>query len=247
VQTVWWKEQSTSFHVDHYADYKYAKNMDKAAHFIGGVMSAQFFKSGFYWSGMKPVPAYLYAGALGSTMQIIIELKDGFAPTYGFSVGDVVAGSVGSFIPLLKYRFPKSHAVNIKLSYYRHHDYYYQVNYNANIIDDYMNQTYWVALSLNDWLPKGSQAEKIWPDFLTIVGGWGVDETLNRYYSGVSLAENKGEGRYEYFLSVDIDWRKIIPQNRNLAKALSDALNYIKMPLPTLRISPTVQGHWAYW
>ncbi len=247
IQEVWWKDQQTSFHIDHDKDYVYAKNMDKAAHFIGGVMTAQVMKASFYWAGMKPIPAYLYAGAMGTALQLIIEVKDGFSPTYGFSVGDVLAGSAGSFIPLLKYHFPKSHAVNIKLSYFRKHTYYYDVNPKANVVDDYMNQTYWLALSLNDWLPKNSAFEKAWPDFLTITGGFSIDDTWNRYYTGVSLPEDKGKGHYEYLISLDIDWRKILPQNRNLTKALSDALNYVKLPLPALRLGPSVQGYWVYW
>lgn len=246
VRQVWWKDQQTSFHIDHDRDYVYAKNMDKAAHFIGGVMTAQVMKASFYWAGMKPIPAYLYAGAMGTALQLIIEVKDGYAPTYGFSIGDVVAGSIGSFVPLLKYHFPKSHAVNIKLSYLRKHTYYYDVNPNANIIDDYMNQTYWLALSLNDWLPKHSAFERIWPDFLTISAGFSLDETWNNYYTGISTAQDKGKGNYEYLISLDIDWRKVFPQHKPFTKALSDALNYIKMPLPALRLGPQMQGYWWY-
>lgn len=246
VQNVWWADQKTSFHIDHDMDYRYAKNMDKVGHFIGGSMSAELFKAGFYWAGMNAKSSYLYAGALGSLMQGIIELKDGFAPTYGFSVGDVVAGSAGSFLPYLKYSFPKLHSFQIKLSYYVHDTYYFDVYPYGDRLDDYMNQTYWLSLTVDQWLPRGSRVERIWPDWLCVVGGFGVDNTLNMYYTGVNLEENKGKGNYEYYLSIDIDWRKIIKPRSNFNKALADALNYIKLPLPTLRLAPTLEGHWMF-
>ncbi len=246
VQHAWWSTQKTSFHFDHDMDYRYAKNLDKGAHFIGGVMAAELYKSGFFWSGLNAEQSYLYAFMLGGLMQGLIELKDGYAPTYGFSWGDVSAGTVGSFIPYIKYKFPKLHALNIKLSYYKHDNYYFKMFPHADIIDDYMNQTYWLALTVDDWLPKDSKIKKIWPDFLCIVGGWGVDETLDLYYTRKNLDENKGKGNYEFYISLDIDWRKIIKQDTHFKKALASSLNYIKLPLPTLRLSPSRIYYWGF-
>jgi hypothetical protein len=246
VQNAWWSDQKTAFHIDHNMDYRYAMNLDKGAHFIGGIMFAEAFKAGFYWSGISKEKSYFYAFLMGGLLQGLIEIKDGYAPSYGFSVGDVSAGVVGSFIPYIKYRFPRLHALNIKISYYRHDDFYFKMFPHADIIDDYMNQTYWLALTVNDWLPKGSKIEKLWPDFLCIVGGWGVDNTLDMYYTGVNLDENKGKGNYEFYISLDIDWRKIIRQNTHFKKALASSLNYVKLPLPTLRISPTMKYYWGF-
>jgi hypothetical protein len=246
VNNAWWAGEKTSFHIDHDMDYRYAMNLDKGAHFIGGVMEAELYKAGFYWSGLNAAQSCLYAFALGTLLQTFVEIKDGYAPSYGFSIGDVSAGAAGSLIPYIKYKFPKLHALNIKLSYYRHDDYYFKIFPHADIIDDYMNQTYWLALTVNDWLPKGSKAEKIWPDFLCIVGGWGVDETLDLYYTGKNLDENKGKGNYEFYISLDIDWRKVIPQTSHFKKALSSSLNYVKLPFPALRVSPSAKYYWGF-
>lgn len=246
VQNAWWSDNKTSFHIDHDMDYRYAKNVDKGAHFIGGIMCAELFKSGLYWAGFSKERSYWYAFILSSIMQGFVEIKDGFAPTYGFSFGDVAAGTAGSFIPYIKYRHPYLHALNVKLSYYRHDDYYFRMFPHADFIDDYMNQTYWLALTLNDWLPKGSAIEKIWPDFLCVVGGWGVDNTLDLYYTGQNLDVNKGKGNYEYYVSIDIDWRRIIRQDTHFRKALASTLNYVKLPLPTVRLGPSVKYYWGF-
>lgn len=249
MQNVWWHETPTSFKFDHNKDYKYAKNMDKAGHFIGGAVTAELFGAGFQWAGVGKSRSLLYGGLLGVATQAMIEVKDGFAPSYGYSFGDLAAGSLGSFLPLLRYHVPAADAVSIKLSYYRHHDYYYQVFEQANVIDDYMNQTYWLSVSVNDLLPKGSRAERIWPDFLTLAGGWGVDETLNGYNTGRNryVTGYIGRGHYEYYITVDVDWRKIIRQNTPFKRSLTYTLNYIKLPLPTLRLGPTVKGYAAFW
>lgn len=247
MQHAWWSEQSTTFKFDDGADLLYAKNMDKVGHFIGGNVTAELFGEAFQWAGVKKSKSYLYGGLMGVFVQSAIEIKDGFAPTYGYSIGDLAAGSAGSFLPMLQYHVPAAKAFRIKVSYYRHNNYYYDVYPYANIIDDYANQTYWLSVSVNDLLPKGSKAERIWPDFLTLVGGWGVDHTLNGYHTGVNLYENRGRGKYEYYVSVDVDWRKIIKQNTLFNRSVTYALNYIKLPLPTLRLGPQMQYHWAFW
>jgi hypothetical protein len=247
VNSAWWANQGTSFHFDNGMDYKYAKNVDKAGHFMGGQVCAELFQESLKWAGVKEERSYLYAFLLGTTVQVFVEMKDGYAPTYGFSVGDIAAGSVGSLMPYLKYKIPVLAPLSFKVSYYKHDDYYYKLFPHADGIDDYMNQTYWVSASVNDWLPKGSNAEKWWPDFLCIAGGWGVDNTLDKYYTGVNLDKNKGYGNYEYYLSVDIDWKKIIPQRTGGQRILAKTLNYVKLPLPTLQLGPNVKYYWAFW
>jgi hypothetical protein len=252
MQNVWWHETPTKFKIDHVKDYRYAKNVDKAGHFVGGVVTSELFGSAFRWAGVSKPRSLIYGAAISTAIQGMIEIKDGFAPTYGYSFGDLGAGAVGSFLPLLQYHVPATNAVKIKLSYYRHNNYYFDGYPYANVIDDYMNQTYWLSVSVNDWLPKGSRAERIWPDFLTVTGGWGVDETLNGYYiDGYITRKNAeeyiGRGHYEYYISLDVDWRKIIKQNTHFKRAVTYTLNYIKLPLPALRLGPSVKGYWAFW
>lgn len=247
LQNVWWSDQKSTFKFDHDMDYRYAKNMDKAGHFIGGCVTADLFSEGFTWAGLPERKSLLWGGVAGVVIQGMIEVKDAYAPTYGFSLGDLGAGTAGSFWPLLKSYVPALKPITIKASYYQHDRYYYNVFPYAEPVDDYMNQTYWLSATVNDWLPKGSRAERLWPDFLTVAGGWGVDHTLNLYYTGQNLEVNKGRGKYEYFVSVDIDWRKIIKPTNTFKRTLAYSLNFIKLPLPTLRLGPTVNGYWAYW
>lgn len=246
VQNVWWSDNKQSFHFDNGADYLYAKNVDKCAHFMGGLVSAELMNDALNWAGINNKNSYLYAFLLGTTMHAFIEIKDGFAETYGFSIGDLAAGTIGSSIPYLKYKFPTLNALNFKYSYYQHDDFYFKQFKHADWLDDYMNHTYWVTANVGDWLPKNSKAKKIWPNFLCIAAGFGVDNTLNWYNKGVNLAENKGKGNYEYYISLDIDWRKIIPQKNGGQKILARTLNYIKLPFPTLQFGSKTDFYWLF-
>ena len=76
LQNVWWKDQQSSFKIDHDMDYRYAKNMDKAAHFIGGAISAELFGVAFEWSGVQRKNALLYGGIASTALQAFIEVKD---------------------------------------------------------------------------------------------------------------------------------------------------------------------------
>lgn len=247
VQNVWWANQKGTFHFDQDLDYRYAKNLDKVAHFVGGQVSAELFDASLNWAGMSAERSLIYSGLFGVFIHVGIELKDAFAPTYGFSWGDISAGSAGSFLPLLKYKVKAFDAITTKISYYRHHNYYFNFFKHADVIDDYMNQTYWAAISLNDWLPKQSKTEKWYPDFLCLVVGMGIDETWNNYFSGNPTYADVGKGNYEWYLSFDVDWRKIIKPHTRFRKAMAYSLNYIKLPLPTLRVSPSAEFYWGFW
>lgn len=253
LNNIWWKDNSINFHIDHDMDYRYAKNIDKLGHFLGGNITAELLQGQLQWTGMNRKQAATYSFIFSTLVQGFIEIKDGYSPYYGFSVGDVAAGSSGAFVNFMKSRIKAFDAIEFKISYYQRHDYYFTAYEAAHIDGDYMNQTYWASIAINDWMKQGSKVERIWPDFLTVAVGMGVDETLNGYYralipgSGYNYDIEAGTGNYEYYLSLDLDWRKILPQRNGYWRFLSKTLNHIKTPLPALRLSPQVKGYALFY
>lgn len=246
VQNEWWSENSKSFHIDTKNDYRYAKNIDKIGHFLGGDISAELLQAQLSWAGLKKNQAYFYGFLMSTSVQLFIELKDAYAPTYGFSIGDVAAGSAGAFYHYMKSKSKFIESTDLKWSYYKRHDYYFREYKFGAFHDDYMNQTYWLSMSINDWMKQDSKFERIWPDFLTVCVGMGVDEKLNSYYNGQQSYEVFGTGSYEYYLSLDLDWRKILPQNKAGWRTVTKVLNHVKAPLPTLRFGPSTKAHLWY-
>ncbi len=251
LNNIWWKDNTVDFHFDHDIDYRYAKNIDKLGHFLGGNITAELLQGQLEWTGMRKKQAATYSLLFSTLVQSFIEIKDGYAPTYGFSIGDVAAGSAGAFVHFMKSRIRAVDAIEFKISYYKTHDYFFQAYQNAHIDGDYMNQTYWASLSINDWMKEDSKIEKFWPDFLTIAVGMGVNEDLNAYYRanlpGYDYNREAGTGSYEYYLSLDLDWRKILPQRNGYVRFLSKTLNHIKTPLPTLKLSPQFKGYAVFY
>ena len=99
VQNSWWSDQSTSFHFDDGTDLRYARNIDKGGHFFGGILVADLFHSNLKWVGINENKSYWYGAAMGSFVQLAIEMKDAYAPYWGFSVWDFGIGAIGALVP----------------------------------------------------------------------------------------------------------------------------------------------------
>lgn len=226
LQNIWWKEESKGFHLDDGFDLIYARNLDKLGHFYGGNLSADVFFHCLRWAGLSESKSDLYGGIYGTLVQVGIELKDGYAPAWGFSLWDVGAGSMGSFFPLLKRKVPFFANIDLKLSYYYRKDKYWEDSKTQAWIEDYSNQTYWFSCKVNNMLPMS--LEPYWPDILAVAIGFSVDE--NTDYTG--------NGKLETYLALDYDVTKLFPTQDPFWNKVKHYLNYIKFPSPAMRIAP---------
>jgi hypothetical protein len=238
----WWSDGKTTFHFDagrgfkHMftlaRDGKYAKNLDKAGHFFGGVLTSSLLSKSLEWAGMHSPKQYLWGGIFGVLIQGFIEYKDGFAPRWGFSTYDLMAGSIGSFYPYFQSKSKLLSAIDVKFSYYKRNDYYYSITGKNHLTDDYINQTYWLTFN-----PHRLNTTSKWPKWLGVSVGFGVDDHLNNYYLRMPNGDKDyGQGGYELFLAPDLDFKEILPK-RKWWQRTAKILNFIKVPAPTLRLS----------
>lgn len=238
----WWSDKKNSFHFDggkslkHMfilkRDGKYAKNLDKAGHFLGGIITSDLTSSSLSWAGLKSGKELLIGGVFGSVIQGFIEYKDGFAPTWGFSIYDLLSGSLGSFYPYFQTRSRLLKSIDIKFSYYKRNNYYQSITGRNYWNDDYINQTYWLTFN-----PYRLNKKTNWPKWLGISFGFGVNDHLNNYNIGMPNGESDlGKGAYEFYLSPDLDFTEILPKKYPWQK-FAKILNFIKFPAPALRIS----------
>ena len=239
IQNSWWSDKQVPFHFDEGADMVYAKNVDKAGHFLGGLMSADIFTSSMIWSGMKRKKALWYGAVFGSGMQLAIEIKDGHAPYWGFSKLDLIFGTAGSLYPLFQYYNNNLREISFKFSYFKRSDIFWDLesirgkevsDYAWH--DDYPNQTYWLAFNLNS-LSKNS----IFPDWLNLAIGFGLDDSQ---YLDENLTK-KG-GKNEWYIAIDYDVSKLLKRwDTSLGKNVKRWLNYFHFPAPTIRIAPKLE------
>tara|TARA_B100001250_G_scaffold85675_1_gene70764 strand:- start:423 stop:1367 length:945 start_codon:yes stop_codon:yes gene_type:complete len=236
IQNSWWSDKQVSFHFDDGADLTYALNVDKIGHFLGGVEAADIFASSMKWSGMQDKQAIWYGAIFGSSIQLAIEMKDAYAPYWGFSKWDLALGSAGAFWPVGQHYISNLKAIDVKLSYYRHSDVYWELERQRGKNpsqyawhDDYVNQTYWLSFDVNHFIETCC-----WPEWLNLSIGFGLDDT--QY---LNTNNTKKGGNNEWYIAFDYDIPKMLNKwDSPLAKKVKHWLNYIHFPAPTIRLAP---------
>ena len=237
IENSWWNEKQQSFHFDNGSDKVYALNVDKAGHFMGGLQAADVFSGSMRWAGMRKKQSLWYGAAFGSALQLAIEMKDAYAPYWGFSKWDLAIGSTGAFLPVIKYYSPTLNAIDIKLSYWKRHNTYWDLEAQRGKTpnkyawqDDYVNQSYWLSVDLNYF-------NNNIPDWLNIAIGFGLDETQYLNSHGTKMGGNN-----EWYIALDYDIPKMLKKwNSPTAKKVKHWLNYFHFPAPTIRISPKTE------
>jgi len=239
IQNSWWGEKQIDFHFDGGSDNTYALNVDKVGHFMGGLEAADVFSSSMKWAGMSEKQSLWYGAAFGSGLQLAIEMKDAYAPYWGFSKWDLALGSAGSIWPVAQYHNDDLKAINFKFSYYKRSDIYWDLDRQRGKEpnkyawqDDYPNQTYWMTFDVNHFTKTCC-----WPEWLNVAIGFGLDDT--QY-----LDENntKTGGQNEWYIALDYDIPKMLNWwDSPTGKKVKHWLNYFHFPAPTIRISPKLE------
>ena len=211
----WWDEEGSDFHFEN--DFEYAKNLDKFGHFAAGVAFAEIFYQGYYWSGLTEFQSYAAAAVSAMLTHVAIDVKDGYSPEWGFSVFDVLSGTL-----------------DLKWSYWINTKAYYRQSDTGVFTDDYCNQTFWLSLKVHKFLPQA--ARRYYPSWLAIAAGLSIDE-------GVFKHE---KGKYEVYIALDYDFEAIFKPHERWARNLVRWINYFKLPAPTIQVYPDVKFHWLY-
>lgn len=239
IQNSWWSDKKIPFHFDDGSDLTYALNVDKAGHFMGGLQAADMFASSMRWAGMSEKQSIWHGAIFGSGLQLAIEIKDAYAPYWGFSKWDLALGSAGALWPVVQYYNRALKPIRFKFSYYQHSDIYWQLEEQRgkeinrhHWQDDYPNQTYWVSFNVND-MTKTS----FLPDWLNVAIGFGLDE--NQY---LNEKNTKTGGENEWYIALDYDIPKMFKKwDTPIARNVKHWLNYLHFPAPTIRISPKLE------
>jgi hypothetical protein len=229
----WWSGEESGFHFAN--DFDYALNLDKLGHFYSGILISEFFYDALLWSGLNDFDSYLWGGLFSTLTHVGIDIKDGFAPEWGYSVWDVIAGTLGGFYPMGKHYIPAFAYIDFKMSYWQHSDAYFEQSNTDIWTDDYVNQTYWLSFKLNKMLPHNLAG--FWPDILAPAAGLSVTPDTFRWQK---------QGQYEVYLSLDWDLEAAIKPQTHLGKRSVRYLNYVKWPSPTIQVFPETVYYLAF-
>ncbi len=234
-QNGWWKNNRTRFHFQE--DLIYGLNVDKIGHFYGADLLAFVIRKTLRWSNVGENEA-LWLGSGGALLfQTYVEVEDGFS-TWGFDRVDFASDVGGAAWPLLQHYYPLLQNFNLRLSY--HPSSLLGTTGGRGfkgqkhlMIDDYEGQTLWFCLKVHNILPGA--VRNIWPEFLNLSYGYGARDVAKPHPYRV------------YFIAPDLDMTKIIPQTSSFLVTLSEALNFIHVPLPAFRFYPRPALYGVYF
>lgn len=222
----WWKDNRAPFHFQE--DLTYGLWVDKIGHFYDGAVLTFAIGKSLRWANV-PEQTALWIGAGSSLLfQTYIEVEDGFS-AWGFDRVDWLTDLGGAGWPLARHYVPFLQNFDLKLSYHPSD----LLGGSAGIgfrgqqhlmMDDYEGQTFWLSAKVNNLLPRS--IEPYWPDFLAVAVGYGAR----------NIAEPNPHR--VWFVAPDIDMTKVIPQTTGFLRAFSEALNFIRLPLPAVQVSP---------
>ena len=226
----WWDEQGNHFHFEN--DFDYALNLDKFGHFASGVAMGELFYEGYRWAGATEFQSYLFAGFSAMMTHIAIDVKDAYSPRWGFSVFDVLSGTLGGFLPMAERYVPLFKYVDLKWSYWINTKAYYRQGegHSKVFTDDYCNQTFWASFKPYRLLPAGTRT--YYPSWLAIAAGLSIDE---------KSFTHEPHPRREVYIALDYDLEAFRPQGR-MARTVIKWLNYFKLPAPAVQVYP--EFHW---
>jgi len=228
----WWDEEGSDFHFEN--DFEYAKNLDKFGHFAAGVAFAEIFYQGYYWAGLTEFQSYAAAAVSAMLTHVAIDVKDGYSPEWGFSIFDVLSGTLGGLYPMAKRYVPAFQYFDLKWSYWINTKAYYRQSDTGVFTDDYCNQTFWLSLKVHKMLP--SAARRFYPSWLALAAGLSIDEGVFQHK----------KGKYEVYIALDYDFEAIFQPHERWARNLVRWINYFKLPAPTIQVYPDVKFHLLY-
>lgn len=221
-KNAWWSGQRGKFHFQN--DWEYAMWADKTGHVFDGALIQAIYKGAFEWAGFSPTASVWLGAAFSVAYMTDIEIEDGFATDWGFSMGDQIANVVGALYPVAQHYWKPLRSFNIKWSYFPS-DNLTSGNKNGAFLDDYDGQTTWLSFNVHDFLPK--KAQSFWPDYLNIAAGYGVNDYQNY------------EKRFsDVYIGLDINWERIIPGNSKFMLWFKNVINHFRfLPMPVLRFN----------
>lgn len=250
LQFVWYEDsERVPFHF--YDDRKGYLQIDKMGHGYAAYLESYLCYKWLRSAGVSKKKSLLLGGTMGIVLQTPIEVFDGLYENWGFSWSDMAANTAGSMLmigqevlfdeQLFQYKFSFSRSPYAPLA-----NGYLGDNTLESLLLDYNGHTYWLSTRVNNIVLKDRL-----PDWLSIIVGYSANGMYGEFenrtpWRGVVIPETE---RYrQYLLSIDIDWTKI-PTKSKLLKQVFQALNFVKIPAPTLEFASggRSRGHWLYF
>lgn len=229
--------------------------MDKLGHLTTGYAVAQVSSNLFQWTGLEHKKSVLAGSGVSLLLLTGVEVLDGFSAQWGFSYGDMIANVVGVGAYASQEFLWGEQRISFKFSYFpssTNQDLaelrpaLLGSNWTEQWLKNYNDQTYWLSLNLASFSNK---EDKKLP-WLNLALGYSGNGMLGGFTNiwekdGITYDYSHISRYRTFYLSPDIDLSRI-PTNKKALKTIFKALNFVKIPLPTLSVDEKGRAK-AYW
>ena len=214
----WYKDAGiTSFHF--FDDWKEWERMDKMGHLFTAYNEANWSAQGVRWTGASRRKAMWTGAAIGTGLQLSIEIMDGFGDKWGFSLSDVAFNTLGVGLFVGQELLWEEQRITMKLSSNaqtypdipvysvdgqnsttirtRANDIFGE-SYFQRLSKDYNAQTIWMSFNIHSFLPNRKSSR--FPKWLNVAVGYGADnmfEGNDDDYGWTSLSANGQRIEYQ--------------------------------------------------
>jgi hypothetical protein len=235
---VWYTEETTAFHsLEFMNDWNKYQQMDKFGHFSDAYFTSDLSAKIYRWSGLSGNSSVWYGAMTGWLWMLEIEISDAFMAEWGFSWGDLLANTAGSaFFVLQQFNYDALGGIHPKFSWHKS-EAWKEMRYHKDpkaLIEDYEGMTFWITVNPHHYFP--ASWKNTYPEWLAPLGlAFGV--------SAKDIGAYPWDGYKEYFVGLDVDLRKLpIWGDSDIMKFLISEVNFLRLPMPTIRFSS--QGTW---
>lgn len=251
-------------------------HMDKIGHSMTTYAESYLIFHMARWTGMPRRSAMWTGAGAAMLLQTTIEVMDGFSVKWGFSWADMAYNAAGAGLFIGQEMLWEEQRIWMKVSNTRPtypgypvysvdggavstlrtraHD-LFGASFGEAFIKDYNGQTLWLSVNPSAFILPNHHDNKF-PRWLNLAVGYGAQNMYGGYAN--SWTDDAGNRfvyndplhpRYhQFYLSLDVDLTRIRTDSRFL-KVLLGALNWIKIPAPTLEVNTKggVIFHPLYW
>jgi hypothetical protein len=246
---VWYKDYPMeSFHF--YDDIQQWGGMDKLGHSASAYGLAEIIALGAKPFGYSTKAANTIGAASAFGFLSCIEVLDGFSAGWGFSPWDAAANAAGASLFYFQQQAWAEQRIRFKFSWWPSgiaplNPSLLGNGFPSTLLKDYNAQRYWLSLSPMSFSKNSDKKRFSW---LAIALGYGID-------GYVGARANEGDYMFiprtqHLYLAPDIHWSKI-PSRHKFLRALFHALDYIKVPAPTLEFGwgnkTEMRFHWLFF
>lgn len=240
----WYKEyHTTKFRL--FNDNTEWLQMDKVGHIYSAYQLTNFGTSLYKWSGLCNKKTNLISGLYSFGYLLGIEILDGFSEKWGFSWGDIIANSSGTALAIAQHQLGIENHFMLKFSFSESGYAPLRPNllgktYAEQILKDYNGQSYWLSLNPSSIFKIDNAYFPKWLNLALGYSGEGMIAARNGQIVEISSTNSAyyltAQHYRQFYISLDIDLRKIPVQNTFIKKVFY-AINILKIPAPALELN----------